>query len=119
LSLVILESNLNSSKRVCREFIHSSERGLMILDETLLQDARAQIEAAFAQAALRDLQIDDARERAAVWRELAHTYDQTLAWWPRQGAGFRRLRLLRDWARRLTAMDGQGPVRLGDLHNEC
>jgi hypothetical protein len=80
----------------------------MILDETLLQDTGAQIEAAFAQAALRDLESDDARERTALWRELAHTYDQTLAWWPRQGAGFRRLRLLRDWARRLSAPDATG-----------
>ena len=81
---------------------------LMILDETLLQDARAQIEAAFAQAALRDLQSTDARERTALWRELADTYDQTLAWWPRQGPGFRRLRVLRDWARRLRGCVG-GP----------
>lgn len=48
--MIVLESNLNSSKRACRAFIHSSERGSTILDETLLQDARAQIEAAFAQA---------------------------------------------------------------------
>jgi hypothetical protein len=75
----------------------------MTFDETLLQDARAQIEAAFAQAALRDLESTDAQERAALWCELAHTYVQTLAWWPRQGTGFRRLRLLRDWARRLSA----------------
>jgi hypothetical protein len=39
----------------------------MILDETLLRDASAQIEAAFSQAALQDLQIDDTRERAALW----------------------------------------------------
>lgn len=77
----------------------------MILDEPLLQDARDQIEAAFAQAALRDFESTDARERAALWCELAHTYDETLVWWPRQGPGSRRLRLLRDWARRLSTTD--------------
>jgi hypothetical protein len=86
----------------------------MTLDEPLLQDTSAQIEAAFDQAARRDLESDDARERAALWRDLAHTYDQTLAWWPRQAPGFRRLRILRDWARRLGALDAQGR-----LHHQC
>ena len=70
-------------------------------DEITLQNALAQAEAAFTQAALQALQSDDGQEQDAVWRELAHTYDKTLAWWPRQELSFPRLMTLRDWANRL------------------
>ena len=73
----------------------------VIKNETILQDALAQAEAAFTQAALQALQSDDGQEQAAMWRKLAHTYDKTLAWWPRQAPGFLRLMTLRDWAHQL------------------
>jgi hypothetical protein len=60
----------------------------VITNETLLQDALAQAEATFTQAALQALRSEDHQEQVALWRELAHTYDKTLAWWPRQGLGF-------------------------------
>jgi hypothetical protein len=36
-----------------------------------------------------------------LWRELACTYDKTLAWWPHQKPSFQRLLTLRDRARQL------------------
>ena len=72
------------------------------MNETILQDALAQAEAAFTQAALRALETEDHHRRVCLWHELAHTYDKTLAWWPRQELSFQRLMTLRDWARRLS-----------------
>jgi hypothetical protein len=71
------------------------------VDEITLQNALAQAEAAFTQAAVQGLETEDAQERAALWKELACTYDKTLAWWPREEPSFRRLVTLRDWARQL------------------
>ena len=73
------------------------------MNEITLRDALAQAEAAFRQAALRALETKDPQEQVSVWRELAHTYDKTLGWWPRQAPSFRRLLMLHDWARRLGA----------------
>ena len=71
------------------------------MDEITLQDAMAKAEAAFAQTVVQGLKTEDVQERAALWRELACTYDKTLAWWPRHEPSFGRLLTLRDWARRL------------------
>ena len=73
----------------------------LFMDEVTLQNALAQAEAAFTQAALRALELKDPQEQLSVWRELAHTYDKTLAWWPRQEPSFPRLMTLRDWANRI------------------
>jgi hypothetical protein len=64
------------------------------VDEITLQDA-------WAQAARRALETEDPQAQVSLWRELAHTYDNTVAWWPRQAPGFRRLIRLRDWAHQL------------------
>ena len=71
------------------------------MDEVTLQNALAQAEAAFTQAALRGLELKDPQEQLSAGRELAHTYDKTLAWLPRQEPSFPRLLTLRAWARRL------------------
>ena len=78
------------------------------MDEITLQDALAQAEAAFTQAAARGLETEDAQKRAALWNELTCTYDKTLAWWPREGPSFRRLMTLRDWAHRLGTLGADG-----------
>ena len=78
----------------------------LFMDEITLQNALAQAEAAFSQVALQALESEDHQEQASQWRELARTYDKTLAWWPRQGSSFRRLMTLRDWARRLGTENG-------------
>jgi hypothetical protein len=75
------------------------------VNETVLQNALAKAEAAFAQADHQARESNDARERASVWQELADTYDKTLDWWPRQEPGFTRLVILRDWAHQLSDVD--------------
>jgi hypothetical protein len=77
------------------------------MDEITLQEALAQAEAAFTQAAVRGLETADAQERAALWNELTCTYDKTLAWWPREAPGFRRLTTLRAWAHQLGDVRGR------------
>jgi hypothetical protein len=76
-----------------------------LVDEITLQDALAQVEAAFTQAAVRGLAAEDAQERAAPWNELTCTCDKTLSWWPRREPSFRRLMTLRDWARQLGTLN--------------
>ena len=71
-----------------------------------MQNALAQAEAAFSQAAVLGLETGDAQERAALWKALACTYDKTLAWWPRQEPSFERLMTLRDRARQLGTGNG-------------
>ena len=77
-----------------------------MVDEITLQNALAQAEAAFSQAAVQGLETQDAQERAALWKALACTYDKTLAWWPRQEPSFERLMTLRDRARQLGTGNG-------------
>jgi hypothetical protein len=77
------------------------------MDEITLQDALAQAEAAFTQAAVRGLATEDAQGCAALWNELACTYEKTLAWWPREAPGFGRLMTLRDWAHQLGTVRGR------------
>ena len=72
------------------------------MDEITLRDALTQAESAFTQAAVQGLETEDAQERSALWKELACTYDKTLAWWPHEEPSFQRLMTLRDWARRLS-----------------
>lgn len=52
----------------------------MIANEPLLQDAVAQVEAAFTQTALQALESEHAPERVNLWNELACTCEKTLAW---------------------------------------
>jgi hypothetical protein len=73
----------------------------VIANEFILQDALAQAEAAFTQTAFQALGSEHAFERVNLWRELACTYDKTLAWWPHQEPSFQRLLTLRDRARQL------------------
>ena len=78
----------------------------LFVDDITLQIALAQAEAAFTQVALQALESEDPQEQTSLWRELAHTYDKTLAWWPRQEPSFERLMTLRDRARQLGTGNG-------------